>query len=154
MAEAIDLEWRRQAVTEAIADDAGVQATAVVDPYVVSRYVVSEKLAAIIVVGISPGAEGRFGWRGGVIDRYTVDVFVNASAGGNLQVKADRITTAIDAALEQLSLDAALAALDTPQTTITASARIATLWQDVDEPSPKGEQHRSADFEVEFRSTT
>ncbi len=153
MADAIELEWRRKTVTETLAGDSAIQAL-VPSPYVKSRYPTGTKISALIVVGVSPGAEGSFGWRGGVIDRYTVDVFVNASAGGNLQEKADRITTAIDAALTQTKLDAALAALDTPQTAITASARIATLWQDVDEPGPEGQQHRSADFEVEFRSTT
>ncbi len=152
MAEAIELEWRRKAVTEALANDAAIQAL-VATPYVKARYPVGLKIDSIIVVGVSPGAEGRFGWRGGVIDRYVVDVYVNASAGGNLQQKADRITTAVDAALVQATLDAALLALSTPQTTITASARIATPWQDVDEPGPEGQQHRSADFEVEFRKT-
>ncbi len=154
MADAIAYKWRRRAVREAIANDSDVQATAVVSPYVVSRYSIAKKRAAIIVLGTSAGAEGRFGWRGGVIDRYTVDVFVTPEAGGALQEKADDITAAIDAALTQTKLDAALAALSTPQTTITASARIATQWQDVDEPGPEGQQHRSADFEVEFRSTT
>ncbi|KKK72322.1 hypothetical protein LCGC14_2905030 [marine sediment metagenome] len=153
MADAIELEWRRKTFTETIAGDSAVQAL-VSSPYVKSRYPTGTTISALIVVGESPGAEGRYGWRGGVIDRYTVDVFVNASAGGNLQEKADRITTAIDAALTQTKLEAALAALDTPQPNITATAKIATPWQDVDEPSPEGQQHRSADFEVEFCSTT
>ena len=61
---------------------------------------------------------------------------------------------AILAALVQENLDAALAALTTPQTDITASAKIGTPFQDVDEPGPEGQQHRSGDFEVEVRSTT
>lgn len=154
MADAIEYKWRRRAVREAMANDADLQATALVTPFVVSRTPVSMKVAAIVVLGTSAGAEGRFGWRGGVIDRYTVDVFVNASAGGDLQEKADDIVAAINAALTQTKLDAALAALSTPQTNVTASARVATEWQDVDEPGPEGQQHRSADFEVEFRSTT
>ena len=154
MAEAIIKKWRRRAVREAMANDATLQATAIVTPFVVSRYPISAKPDAIVVLGASPGAEGRFGWRGGVIDRYTVDVFVNASAGGDLQEKADDVETAVLGALTETKLDAALAALSTPQTTITASAREATPWQDVDEPGPEGQQHRSADFEVEFRSTT
>lgn len=154
MADAVLYKWRRRAVREAMANDTALQATAVVSPFVVSRYPISQKPDAIIVLGTSAGAEGRFGWRGGVIDRYTVDVFVNASAGGDLQEKADDVVAAIDAALTQTKLDAALLALSTPQTTVTASARVATPWQDVDEPGPEGQQHRSADFEVEFRSTT
>ena len=154
MADVIEYKWRRRAVREAIANDSDVQATAVVSPYVVSRYSIAKKRAAIIVLGTSAGAEGRFGWRGGVIDRYTIDVFVNASAGESLQEKADDIVAAIDGALTQTKLDAALAALSTPQANVTASARVATPWQDVDEPGPEGQQHRSADFEVEFRSTT
>ncbi len=154
MAEAIEYKWRRRAVREAMANDATLQATAVVAPYVVSRYSVAKKLAAIVVLGVSPGSEGRFGWRGGVTDRYTIDVFVNANAGGDLQEKADDVVTAILGALTQAKLDAALAALSTPQTTITASAKITTPFQDVDEPGPEGQQHRSGDIEVEFRSTT
>ena len=154
MAEAIAKKWRRRAVRQALATDAALRATAVVSPYVVSRYSVSAKPNAIVVLGVSPGAEGRFGWRGGVIDRYTVDVFVNASAGGDLQEKADDIETAVLEALTQAKIDAALLALSTPQTSVTASARIATPFQDVDEPGPEGQQHRSGDFEVEFRSTT
>ncbi len=154
MAEAIVKKWRRRAVRQALATDTALRATAVVSPYVVSRYQVAKKQAAIVVLGVSPGAEGRFGWRGGVMDRYTVDVFVNASAGGDLQEKADDIETAVLEALTQTKIDAALAALSTPQTNITASARIATPFQEVDEPGPEGQQHRSADFDVEFRSTT
>ncbi len=154
MAEAIAYKWRRRAVREAMANDAALQATAVVSPYVVSRYPVSQKPAAIVVLGIGPGAEGRFGWRGGVIDRYTVDVFVNASAGGDLQEKADDVVAAVLGALTQAKIDAALLALSTSQATITASARITTPFQDVDEPGPEGQEHRSADIEVEFRSTT
>lgn len=154
MAEAIEYKWRRRAVREAMANDATLQATAVVTPFVVSRYPVSDKPAAIVVLGVSPGGEGRFGWRGGVIDRYTLDVFVNADAGGDLQEKADDVVTAILEALTQTKIDAALLALSTPQTNITASARITTPFQDVDEPGPEGQEHRSADIEVEFRSTT
>lgn len=154
MSETITKKWRRRAVKQALSTDATLRATALVTPYVMSRYPVTKKLAAIIVIGVSAGAEGRFGWRGGVIDRYTVDVFVNASAGGDLQEKADDIETAVLGALTQTKIDAALAALSTPQTSVTASARIATPFQDVDEPGPEGQQHRSADFEVEFRSTT
>lgn len=154
MADAIEYKWRRRAVRKALVDDATLQATALVTPFVVSRYPVTKKVAAIVVLATAPGAEGRFGWRGGVIDRYTVDVFVNASAGGDLQEKADDIETAVLEALTQTKIDAALAALSTPQTSVTASARIATPFQDVDEPGPEGQQHRSADFEVEFRSTT
>jgi hypothetical protein len=154
MAEAIEYKWRRRAVREAMANDTDLQGTAVVAPYVVSRYPVAKKPAAIVVLGVSPGGAGRFGWRGGVIDRYTVDVFVNANAGGDLQEKADDVVTAVLGALTQAKLDAALAALSTPQTTITASAKITTPFQDVDEPGPEGQQHRSGDIEVEFRSTT
>lgn len=154
MVDVVEYKWRRRAVRKALVDDATLQATALVSPFVVSRTPVSMKVAAIVVLGTSAGAEGRFGWRGGVIDRYTVDVFVNASAGGDLQEKADDIVAAIDGALTQKKLDAALAALSTPQTNVTATARVATEWQDVDEPGPEGQQHRSADFEVEFRSTT
>ena len=153
MAEAIAYKWRRRAVRETMANDAALQATAVVSPYVVSRYPVSQKPAAIVVLGVSPGGEGRFGWRGGVIDRYTVDVFVNASAGGDLQEKADDVVTAILEALTQAKLEAALASLSTPQPTITASAKITTPFQDVDEPGPEGQQHRSGDIEVEFVKT-
>ncbi len=154
MSEAINYKFRRRAVREAMANDADLQATALVSPFVVSRNPISQKLDAIIVLGVSAGAEGRFGWRGGVIDRYTVDVFVNASAGGDLQEKADDIVETLLAALTETKLDAALAALSTPQATITASARIATPFQDVDEPGPEGQEHRSGDIEVEFRSTT
>ncbi len=154
MSEALNYKWRRRAVREAMANDATLQATAAVTPFVVSRYPISQKPDAIVVLGVSAGAEGRFGWRGGVIDRYTVDVFVNASAGGDLQEKADDVVEAVLGALTQTKLDAALAALSTPQTTITASARIATPFQDVDEPGPEGQEHRSGDIEVEFRSTT
>ncbi len=153
MTEAIDLEWRRKTMTKTLADDATIQSL-VTSPYVKGQYPTGSKIPALIVVGMSPGAEGRFGWRGGVTDRYTVDVFVNAAAGGNLQEKADRIVAAIHAALGQANLDATLLALATPQTNMTASAKIVTPFQDVPEPSPEGQQHRSADFAIEFRSTT
>lgn len=153
MAEAITKKWRRRAVLQALDNDTALTALVPADD-IVSRYTIDAKPDLAVVVGTSPGAEGRFGWRGGVIDRYTVDVFVNASAGGDLQGKADDIETAVLEALTQAKLDAALAALSEPQTTITASARIATPFQDVDEPGPEGQQHRSGDIEVEFRSTT
>jgi hypothetical protein len=153
MADAITPKWRRQAVRSALAADAALTAL-VPAADIVSRYRTGAKSDTCIVVGRSPGAEGPFGWRGGVTDRYTVDVFVNASAGGDLQEKADDVEAAVLGALTQAKLDAALAALSAPQTNITASAKIATPFQDVDEPGPEGQQHRSADFEVEFRSTT
>ena len=81
MADVIEYKWRRRAVRETLANDATLQATALVSPFVVSRYPVTKKVAAIAVLATAAGAEGRFGWRGGVIDRYTVDVYVNASAG-------------------------------------------------------------------------
>lgn len=150
-AEAISPADRRRVVRKTLVTDLATGGLTQA-PHVVSRNVAtkSKKPKAIVVLGRTPGGDGRQGWNGAIIDRFSVDVFVDENASSDPTGTADEIAGQINEALTLSKMTAAMAALNTLVTGIEASARRAVEWQDVDEPDAKGSRHKSADFDVEF----
>lgn len=155
MSEVVAPEDRRACVMKALSDDTTIQGLTT-SPYVV----VANKIdavadpAAIVTMRVAAGGEGRVGWRGAIIERYAIDVFVDEKAADDPPTQADKLTKAIDDALKAESLDTALAGLTPAITDAGAVAKRVTEWADLPEPGPEASFHKSADFDVEFRSTT
>lgn len=148
--EIVGAEVRRLAVRKALADDATIQSLTV-SPYVVARARVTAVSRPVITLGLTPGAEGRVGWRGGVVERFAVDVWVEESASvDDPPRRADQITDAILAALTAANLRAALVGLTPTVTGVDAQARIAAPFSDADELGGEGAVRKTGDIEVEF----
>lgn len=141
---------RRAAFAKVLQDDATIQGLTV-SPYVVARPKVTAVDRPMITIAVTPGAEGRFGWRGAIIDRFAVDVWVEeAPAIDDPPGRADQITDAILAALSAVNLRAALVGLSPTVPDVNATAKLATPWHDIEEPGPGGVIRKTADIEVEF----
>lgn len=151
---------RRQAVVKALTDAADVQALTR-SPYVVAREQLERQRLPIVTVFVVPG-QGPFGWAGGLLERYTIDVWVDeedlAELGQGVAddplTTADRLQDAIDAALVPAVLRAALAGLVPAVTDVGIVAARVAEWSDVPEPGPSGTVHKTADYEVQFSRLT
>ena len=150
-AEAISPEDRRKTVRKTLVTDLTTGGLTQA-PHVVARNPVtkSKKPKAIVILGRTPGGDGRQGWNGAIVDRFSLDIFVDENASVDPPTTADQIAAQINEALTLDKMATAMAALASPVTGIEASARRAVEWQDVDEPDAKGSWHKSADFDVEF----
>ncbi len=143
---------------KALSDDTTIQGLTTAPYFVVVANAIDTvpDPVAVVTVRVAAGGEGRVGWRGAISEKYAIDVFVDekAAAGDDPPTHADKLTKAIDDALKAASLNTALAGLTPAITNAKASAKRVTEWEDVPEPGPEASFHKSADFEVEFRSTT
>lgn len=156
--EVVDAQSRRNAVRATLLTDLLAENPLLTTaPHVIARNQVDKvpDPTAIVTLGVGVGGEeGRQGWNGAIVDRFTVDVFVDENAAADPPGQADQITKVVDAALTLDKLVTALKALATPVNDVEASAKRVVEWQDVDEPGPEGAWHKSADFAVEFVKVT